>query len=312
MARRVASLRAVGWGKRATNFGVQQGGVEAVVVGRALPPARGVQARRVRPVEEVVGERERASRPLGRCFRRRHGPQPGDADQAAVRPMPRLELPDPGVGLFPALLDRAERDSRRLPSVHVETVAGGRAGEEHERLAEEVELELLTDPVPDDVGAARVAGDVEAHRRVDGLAVAEVGGHRALLVGAEALCDPSHRVVEDRLTARKRGAGLPNEACIAHPTEPVVVVAVATVAFGKGGGRSSDGPAMMVRHPAQDRERAGHVRSGEHAIAVRDRRAPRGRRGAPAVVGPGQVIGYRAGKEFRDEVVAFAGNDFQP
>ena len=37
------------------------------------------------------------------------------------------------------------------PAVGVEVVVTGRGGEQQQRLAERVELELLVDPVPDDV-----------------------------------------------------------------------------------------------------------------------------------------------------------------
>ena len=54
-------------------------------------------------------------------------------------------------------------------------MAGG-SGEQQQRLAEGVELELLVDPVADDVGAARVAGQLEPAFVGDGAAGDRVGG----------------------------------------------------------------------------------------------------------------------------------------
>ena len=71
-------------------------------------------------------------------------------------PFVGLELPDPGVWLAPARLDCGGRDFRGVPAVDVEAVVPGGSGEEQQRLAEGVELELLVDPVADDVRAAGV------------------------------------------------------------------------------------------------------------------------------------------------------------
>jgi hypothetical protein len=68
--------------------------------------------------------------------------QPGGAHQAAVGPRVGLELPDPRVGLPPAGLDRLGRGLRRPPPVGVEMVVRGGRGEQQQRFAERVELEL--------------------------------------------------------------------------------------------------------------------------------------------------------------------------
>src|SRR5581483_5456593 len=72
-----------------------------------------------------------------------------------------VELPDPGVGLAPAVLDHVGRGLRRPPAFALETVvtAGGR--EQQQRLAERIELELVIHRVADDVLRARIAGKLE-------------------------------------------------------------------------------------------------------------------------------------------------------
>ena len=68
-----------------------------------------------------------------------------------------LELPDARVGLAPALVDRGDRGLGRPPAVGIEAVVRRRGGEQQQRFAEGVELELLVDPVADHVAAAGVA-----------------------------------------------------------------------------------------------------------------------------------------------------------
>ena len=78
-----------------------------------------------------------------------------------MRPLVGLELPDPGVGLAPARRDRLGGDLGGAPAVGVEPVVTRGGGEQQQRLAEGVELELLVDPVARDGGAAGVAGQIE-------------------------------------------------------------------------------------------------------------------------------------------------------
>jgi hypothetical protein len=83
--------------------------------------------------------------------------EPGGADQTAVCPLLRLELPDAGVGFVPASSDGLGRALRGSPTVRVEVVVRGGGGEQQQRFAERVELELLVDPVAEDVVPAGVA-----------------------------------------------------------------------------------------------------------------------------------------------------------
>jgi hypothetical protein len=97
--------------------------------------------------DEQVGERD----PARRLFPARSAPgdlaQAGGADQATVGPGVRLDLPNPGVGvgLAPAQLDCMDRGLDGPPAVGVEVVVAGRGGEQQQRFAEGVELELLVD-----------------------------------------------------------------------------------------------------------------------------------------------------------------------
>ena len=124
------------------------------VARRALPATGRVQRVRGGVGDDPVGEREPAGGLLAARRAGRDLAQAGGADQPAVRPGVGVDLPDPrvGVGLLPALLDRVGRDLGRAPAVGVEMVVAGGGGEQQQRLAEGVELELLVDPVADDVG----------------------------------------------------------------------------------------------------------------------------------------------------------------
>ncbi len=94
--------------------------------------------------------------------------QPSRADQTAVSPSPRIELPDARLGLRPALPDGVDRHLHRLPAVGLEAVASRCGGEEQQRLAEGVELELRIHVVADDVAAAGVARQPEVGLARDG------------------------------------------------------------------------------------------------------------------------------------------------
>jgi hypothetical protein len=114
---------------------------------------------------------------------------------------------------------------------------GGGLREQHERLAEGVELELAVDPVADDVGSAWVARELESPLIRNGVAVDGVGGDEAVAVGEQPLRDEAHGVIEKR---QRTGPGdrLTGEALVSDPHVPVVVVATLAGALGQrhGGG----------------------------------------------------------------------------
>src|SRR5665213_4541324 len=89
--------------------------------------------------------------------------EPGGADQPAVCPRVGVDLPDPGVrvGLAPAFGDRVDRDLGGTPAICLEMIISRGGGEQQQRLAEGVELELLVDPVAGDVRAARITRQLE-------------------------------------------------------------------------------------------------------------------------------------------------------
>ena len=66
-----------------------------------------------------------------------------------------------GVRRSPASLDRLGGGLGGAPTVGVEAVVLGRSGEQQQRFAECVELELLVDPVADYVASPRIAGELE-------------------------------------------------------------------------------------------------------------------------------------------------------
>ena len=74
-------------------------------------------------------------------------------------PLAWFQLPDAGVGLPPSVGDRARGDAHGGSGVGVQPVPLGGGGQQQERFAEDVELELATDPISSTYRAARVAGE---------------------------------------------------------------------------------------------------------------------------------------------------------
>src|SRR5580693_4881988 len=101
-------------GQGAADHRHQQGGVDAAIVGRALPAA-GRMDRVAEAAQQQVGQRAPpgrlpvpgTARPPARRAARGHGQgaQAGYAREPGMRPVPVLEFPDARVGLGPALLD---------------------------------------------------------------------------------------------------------------------------------------------------------------------------------------------------------------
>ncbi len=140
----------------------QQGGVDAVITGRALPAAGRMGAVRGGVGQDRVGQ----GQPAGSARQGRSGgpagrAQPGDADQPAVAPAFVVQFPYPCLGLLPAFPDRVSGGLHRAPAVGVQVIVTGRGGQQQQRFPEGVELELGVDMIADDVVAAGVAGQVQ-------------------------------------------------------------------------------------------------------------------------------------------------------
>ena len=110
-------------------------------------------------------------------------------------------------------------------------MAGGR-GEQQQRFAERVELELGVDAVADDVGAAGVAGQLAVTLVGHRAAVERVGGLQVGAVGEQPLGDEADGVVEQRVRP-VGGDGLAGVALVADPDVAVVVVAALLGALGQ-------------------------------------------------------------------------------
>ena len=148
--------------------------------------------------------------------------QSGGADQPAVRPTIRVELPDPGIGLVASLGDRIGRGLDRTPPVGVEPVLRRGRGEGEQRLPERVELELGAGMVAGDVLAAGIPVQPELTLIRDRPARDRVrrGELRSMLEqpGGEEACG----AVEQHRVARARG-GLARDRLITHPRVAVIV-----------------------------------------------------------------------------------------
>jgi hypothetical protein len=159
-------------------------------------------------------------------------PQAGGANEATVRPVVRIELPDAGVRLVPALLDRLSSDLGGAPLVRPEVVVAGDGGEEQQRFADGVELKLVADPIPDDRSAAGVPGQVEVTLVGDRVAGDRVRGCEPRACVEQPVADEAHGIVHEGMRADGCD-GLPGVALVADPHVSVVVVATLAGAFGQ-------------------------------------------------------------------------------
>ena len=116
------------------------------------------------------------------------------------------------------------RDLRGPPTVRVEVIVAGGRGEEQQRLAERVELELLVDPVADDVRAAGIPWQVERALVGDATARRRVCGPQIGAVLEQTVAYEAHGIVEERVGADLCD-GLSGVALVADPHVAVVVVA---------------------------------------------------------------------------------------
>ena len=141
-------------------------------------------------------------------------------------------------------------------------MAGGR-GEQQQRLAECVELELLVDPVADDVRAAGIPGQVERALVGDATARRRVRGPQIGAVLEQAVAHEAHGIVEQRVGADLCD-GLPGVALVADPDVAVVVVAPFPGTLGQRHGRRGDHAAAAARQAAEHGV-------GVARVALRDR-----------------------------------------
>ena len=148
-----------------------------------------------------------------------------------MRPFVRIELPDSGVLLLPASLDRRDCDLHGAPAVRVQVIVPGSGGEEQQRFPEGVELELLIDPVADDVAAAGIPGQIELPLIGDAATARRVSGLQPRAVLEQTLTDEADGVVEQRVGASLCDR-LPRVALVANPDVAVVVVAAPSGTLG--------------------------------------------------------------------------------
>ena len=154
--------RVVGAGPRRGSPASSSAASTPLVAGGALPAPARVDARgrasatiasaSATPVGRRSRRRTAAAR--SRAARRRRSAGCGSSASGSSSQMPAS-------GSLPALAIASAADVGRAPAVGVEAVVPRRGGEQQQRLAEGVELELLVGPVADDVAAAGVAGQLE-------------------------------------------------------------------------------------------------------------------------------------------------------
>ena len=86
-------------------------------------------------------------------------PQAGHGDQPALGPSVGIEIPDGGIrSRLPGMPSAA---TRRPPSLRHPAARSSGPGQTAQRLPEHIQLELVLDPIPDDVVPARMSGQVE-------------------------------------------------------------------------------------------------------------------------------------------------------
>ena len=99
----------------------------------------------------------------------------------------------------------------RIPTCRVEPVHGRRGGEQQQRLAEGIELELVSDPVAHDVGPAWVAGQIER---------LGAGHSRSVRRGTPAQVDDRRSRAARRPSARRHRAS-PRRLAATAPARPM-------------------------------------------------------------------------------------------
>ena len=218
------------------------------------------------------------------------------------------EFPDARVGLGPALLDRLGRDRRRLPVLLGQQVQAGGRGEQLQRLAQPVQLELAGHPVAGPGRPARVPGQPQRAFTGKGLARHRVGGHETGAVGEEAFGDEADGALQERVRAVRRD-GQARVALVADPGVPVVVVPAAFQVLGKRRGGGRDHRAAARRQPAQDGVGVAGVARGGEVVARGHHGGPGFLGGGPGPVRVGRLAVERPVGKLEDEVVMAPGGE---
>ena len=231
--------------------------------------------------------------------------QPGHAGDPRVRPMPVVQFPDARVRLLPALLDRVGRDRGRAPLLVAEHVVPGRGGQQRQRLAERIQLQLPPDPV---AAARRPAGEAaQPHAPLvrDRLARHGVPGHHLRPVGQQPFGDKPDRAGQHRVRP-VGGQRQPGVALVPDPGVAVVVVAPGLEPLRQRRGRCRHHGAAGRGQPAQHRVGVPRVGHRDQVAAVGGDLRPGllGRGPQPVRVGP--LIGQAAVADFQNEVVVLA------
>ena len=125
----------------------------------------------------------------------------------------------------------------------------------------------LADPVPDDIGPARIPGHTEGLDIGNGPAVGKVRRAELVTVSKEAGSYPAHGVIEHRLSARNDASGSPDVATVADPHVAVVVVPVAFGPFRQRCRRRGDGSPLGAGHAAEERIGPPNITGGDHPLA---------------------------------------------
>jgi hypothetical protein len=300
---------------RAADDRQEQGGVDPLIAGGALPPPGGMHAV-LEAGHDLVGQATPvpglapgvlARGPAGDGG---HGPQSGHAGQAGVSPALVVQLPHARVRLIPALLDGGRGDLRGPPVLGSGPVQAGGGGQQLEDLAQRVELKLVPDAVARPGGAAGVAAHPQVALAGDGAAGHGVGRPQVRAVGQDPLGDERHRAVQQRMRP-VRGHGQARVALVADPGVAVVVVADALQALGQRGRRGGHHGPAAGRQPGQHRVGVPGVADRDQAGAVGGRAGPAVLRRRPGGVRVGRCPVQDPVAQLQHQVVVVAGGHGQ-
>ena len=216
-----------------------------------------------------------------------------------------LELPDAGIGLLPAGADRVRGDPGRAPGAGVEPPVPGGGGEQEQRLAEGVELELLVHPVADQVESAGVAGQVETALVGHLAAVHGVGRGNLVTIGVKPGGDEADGGVEQRVGTR-HGGGLPRIALVPDPGVAVVIVAARLRPLRQAGCGGGYHPAVRAGQAGQDRAGVAGVPGGGDPRQRGDRVLPVPLGGVPQPGRAGRLLPEGAVRHLEHQLALLA------